>query len=456
MMRRSFHKEDALPTHGGLGGVSSPRSSFSLRRTSRGSSGSMFGDDSKYHKHRAPINLSLMTKIAIGIGVFNFLLVILWWNAHRNLGYLAKGMDVRDARRVLQQIQQLERDLADAKGVSQERIRESIQRHESLIKNLQDEKQKYTKERDELKEKYESEARKADLKRLKDREIAFLEQIKHLEAAMRRESHRAVVEKFGPGPHEVQMTFLHDNTDYDLVIELAPVELVPHAVELFLEQVEHGLWSGTQFYLATDHVLQAGPRVDRKEYEDAERQGKEWTRASKKPFIDLQLDTLSFPDYSHMYQHLEWTVGFAGRPGGPDIYVNRFDNSEAHGPGGQTQHALHEQGDSCFGRISKGKEHIENIIDKLPTEPLGTEWEGFFTNPITIVRATVLTPKPNASSTSSVKLPEIPEPDEVQFGQALSDTLTQMEQSQKADPVTSHMAHHPPNDAQNVHVGVTP
>ena len=145
--------------------------------------------------------------------------------------------------------------------------------------------------------------------------------------------------RFGPGPHEVELTSVTaaDGKEYDIVIQLAPLDAVAHAVHFFLEQVDHGLWNGAFFYLNSDHGIQAGPAVLRHE-EDILVDG-DYERRSVQPFADLQLDQLSFPDYSHEFPHVEWTLGFAGRPGGADFYINKNDNTEPHGPGGQFQHA---------------------------------------------------------------------------------------------------------------------
>lgn len=219
----------------------------------------------------------------------------------------------------------------------------------------------------------------------------------------------------------MQMTFVRDNMDYDIVIEMAPLNAVPHAIHLFLEQIEHGLWNGAYFYINTEHVLQAGP-FPANGYKELAK-GKP---SSKKPFEDLQLDTLAFPDYSHEFPHDIWTVGFAGRPGGPDFYINKLDNIEAHGPGGQIQHALEEQGDSCFGRITKGKEHLE-VLFKQPTVGGGNEYDVFLQQQVPIVRAIVITPKPGNGST--IDLEELPEPMEFQFARSLRDALEPLKQT---------------------------
>ena len=70
---------------------------------------------------------------------------------------------------------------------------------------------------------------------------------------------------------------------------------------------------------------------------------------------------LTFPEYSSTYPHLSHTLGFGGRPGGPNFYINLVDNSEVHGPGGQTKHSLVEEADSCFAKFVHGAD----VIDKM-------------------------------------------------------------------------------------------
>ena len=62
------------------------------------------------------------------------------------------------------------------------------------------------------------------------------------------------------------------------------------------------------------------------------------------------MDKVAFQEYSPEYPHVQWTVGLAGRPGGPDFYISKVDNSANHGPGGQSHHDLHEEADPCFGK----------------------------------------------------------------------------------------------------------
>jgi hypothetical protein len=260
---------------------------------------------------------------------------------------------------------------------------------------------------------------------------------------------------FGPGPHKVQITFAVPTSDkneekprHNFVIDLAPLNQVPHAIHLFLEQVDHGLLEGTHFYLNGPHIVQAGPQPDwsqgdgsddtynehadvtkpstisgsavntlekyelaaaeKKRYAEykydddayepyysAEEYWEEDKRTRK--FQNLGLDQLAFPDYSEDYPHSPWTVGFTGRPGGPDWYINKVDNTKGHGPGGQPQHELEEQGDSCFGTISMEGDGRNKIAQHLYSSDIygdSTEWHHFISKPIEIVYATILTKEP--------------------------------------------------------------
>ena len=254
---------------------------------------------------------------------------------------------------------------------------------------------------------------------------------------------------FGPGPHQVEVTYAIGDLPepegedtrqrYSFIVELAPLDLVPHAIHLFLEQAEHGLLSGTWFYLNGPHIVQAGPQLEEDdsnfEYDEskmfdgdskitnvdgdmlhvaAAKSLKAFSKASDdekddgddsdyseedrrmSKFAQLGLDKLAFPDYSHDYPHQPWTLGYTGRPGGPDFYINKVDNTKGHGPGGQHQHALSEQGDSCFGRIvaGQGRDDLARQLFGAEIYQDRSEWHYFLKSPVQIVDATVLTKKP--------------------------------------------------------------
>jgi len=166
-----------------------------------------------------------------------------------------------------------------------------------------------------------------------------------------------------------------------ITIEMAPLNLMPIAINLFLQQIHHKLWEGCNFVINAMHILQAGPHQYKGEGQYAAN-----SYLLKSKFEKNRLDTMPYQEYSLDYPHTKYTVGFAGRPGGPDFYINKVDNSENHGPGGQTHHDLHEEADPCFGRVVAGFEVIEDI-NRIPVD---REKGSLLKAPVTIVGGRVI------------------------------------------------------------------
>eukprot|EP00978_Attheya_sp_CCMP212_P020447 scaffold58530_cov49-Attheya_sp.AAC.2 len=202
----------------------------------------------------------------------------------------------------------------------------------------------------------------------KEHERIISEQVQILQNSISRESERSVLNKFGPGPHRVDMNVKIPVTRYGEIahyetetiqLEMAPLHLMPHSVHLFLEQVAHGLWNGVTFLYNGDHVLQAAPR------EAGWVPSDEDNVDTASPFEQAKLTRVSFPEYNAAYPHEAYTLGFAGRPGGPDFYINKRDNVEAHGPYGQLEFDTKEA-DPCFGRVVNGFDALHKLWE-LPT-----------------------------------------------------------------------------------------
>ena len=188
--------------------------------------------------------------------------------------------------------------------------------------------------------------------------------------------------RFGEGPHRVKFTIKFPNeqgTFPHFVAEMAPLELMPHAVHLFLEQVAHQLWDDTVIFLNGPHVIQVGPT----DYEGAE------PGEAMRSFVDAKLDKLSFPEYSSEFPHEPMTIGFTGRPGGPDWYINKMNNTKTHGPGGQAHYSLREQADPCFAKIVEGQDVVRRMYD-VPTYERGHDYQFYYQEPVTIVSARIL------------------------------------------------------------------
>jgi len=132
------------------------------------------------------------------------------------------------------------------------------------------------------------------------------------------------------------------------VVEMAPLNLMPHAVHNFLLQVSKRLWDNTVFWHhdGVDHIMSATAV----EYHSGD---------SKHHYFEHAVGVLSFGEYSPLYPHEQFTLGFAGR--GPDFYINAVDNTKLHGPGGQGHHELKDEADPCFAKVVEGFDTIHKM-----------------------------------------------------------------------------------------------
>lgn len=137
----------------------------------------------------------------------------------------------------------------------------------------------------------------------------------------------------------------------DIVIEFAPSDLMPTAVLFFMTQIEAGVWNGMSFIRNAGHVLQASSQTPTKQY---------MGKIFKLPYQD---SSIPFQEYSEKYPHEKYTLGLAGRPGGPDFYISTQDNTRNHGPGGQGSYDLPAEADSCFAKVVDGFD----VVDRLHT-----------------------------------------------------------------------------------------
>jgi len=196
---------------------------------------------------------------------------------------------------------------------------------------------------------------------MKEENDATIRKLHEIQAHIALISKREALRRFGEGPHQVKIVLdfppepaliaPDGTTPRIIVLEMASLELMPHSVYLFLSMVDAGLWNGSSFISKADHALQASPRPYYKnEGDDVYRN-----------FIEAGLTSVAFQEYSDQFSHKEYTVGFGGRPGGPEFYFNMEDNTEFHGPGGQTHEA-----DPCFAKVLHGFD----AIDRMMTMPL--------------------------------------------------------------------------------------
>ena len=122
--------------------------------------------------------------------------------------------------------------------------------------------------------------------------------------------------------------FDENGKDGSILIEMAPISLVPCSVYNFMEIAR--TWKNGAFHRNADHVLQAIARSD-------------------------VTESMPFQEYSKEYPHEKGTVGYAGRPSGPAFYVSIRNNSKNHGPGSQQKRNPYEA-DCAIGRVIRGME----------------------------------------------------------------------------------------------------
>lgn len=174
----------------------------------------------------------------------------------------------------------------------------------------------------------------------------------------------------------------NDRNDGDeIILETASINDMPHSVYLFLEQVDHHLYDHTTFHRNAAHLVQAGPSASTTSH----------ARFRHHP----SLNSVIFQEYAPEMTHKQYTLGYPGRPGGPDFYVNMRDNSGSHGPGGQQTHysdMMHDA-DPCFARIVRGWETIERV-HRSATASTTTNTEGgdAILQPVLIAHMKVLPP----------------------------------------------------------------
>jgi len=165
---------------------------------------------------------------------------------------------------------------------------------------------------------------------------------------------KRLLEQFGGGPYRVEINLQFDPSDADrggpatarIVLELASADDMPHSVYWFLTQVSLKLYDGCSFHRNAQHVVQAGPTADT-------------TSSQRRRFIDQGYDHVLFQEYSDRMPHVKYSVGYAGRPSGPDFYINLRDNTVIHGPGGQD--SLTDEADPCFANVVEGQDVVDRI-----------------------------------------------------------------------------------------------
>jgi cyclophilin family peptidyl-prolyl cis-trans isomerase len=155
-----------------------------------------------------------------------------------------------------------------------------------------------------------------------------------------------IYQKYGKGVHRVEFELVFADGKKGptkFVLELAPSELMPHAVEAFLDMVSNKLIDGCSFIMSALNVIKASPIP----YDGSS------AKVKAQSFADLGLDQLAFKEYNPQFPHQKYTMGFTA-DGSPNFFLNTADNTFAH------------EGDPCFGKVVQGFDTIKRL-ESSPT-----------------------------------------------------------------------------------------
>jgi hypothetical protein len=189
----------------------------------------------------------------------------------------------------------------------------------------------------------------AEVRRIKQTGVIMETDEESLKATKRlQDATRLLLEaRYGPNePYRVKVIlefqdtipdFAEKGADGSLLLEMASSRLQPHSVFSFLEMTRQ--WKGGAFHRNAPHVLQV--------------------------MVHGNFKQLAFQEYNSKYPHEKGTVGYAGRPSGPEWYISTIDNTENHGPGSQQEENPYEA-DSCFGKVIEGFDKEVLRIKKMP------------------------------------------------------------------------------------------
>jgi len=187
-------------------------------------------------------------------------------------------------------------------------------------------------------------------------EASYLSNVLKMREEVQQMSRREVLHKFGRGPYRIEISLDFPDSSGGgpsvFLLELAPLNLMPHSVYMFLQQVSHNLWNGCSFEFNAPHVIQTTTRsyVNTNEKKQSE-------------FEELGLMSVSFQEYNEKFPHNKYSIGFSSRSNGPGWYISTKDNSRLHGPGGQKGGAYEfdTDADPCFGRVIDGFDAIDRV-----------------------------------------------------------------------------------------------
>jgi cyclophilin family peptidyl-prolyl cis-trans isomerase len=173
-------------------------------------------------------------------------------------------------------------------------------------------------------------------------------------------SAKLTMEKYGPEPYRVKMNLADlGGTTNSIVLELAPLSEMPHAVYYFLQMVEQNLWDELAMMLnggttvdSPNHWMTTPMKMDFRLGQHSWEGGR---------FQSANLTHMAFTEHSTSYpspDHFQYSVAFSGHPGGPNFYIRMDNNStEDHVKN------VHQQ-PSTFAVVVEGTDTLDRYLER--------------------------------------------------------------------------------------------
>jgi len=160
--------------------------------------------------------------------------------------------------------------------------------------------------------------------------------------------------RYGPGPYSVEVEVSSTTGEGSEYMTFELTTATPHTTLWFLEQTQKDMYNFGEFAFTNSgsHLILARPT----------------TEGLRERLEEYGLTRVVFPEYSHERPHTKYTVGLAGRPGGPNWYINMNDNTQLHGPGG---YAADGSADPCFAVVTRGFD----VADRIHNLGAGEDWK---------------------------------------------------------------------------------
>jgi len=175
-------------------------------------------------------------------------------------------------------------------------------------------------------------------------------------------SKQRVLEKYGPGPHQVELTVqLPHSLTKKVTIELAPLSIMPHSISTFLDQVTSKSWDGTHFDLHIGHALMGRAQIKK--------------RDGDQPKFQHEPPRISFSEYSDHFPHDEYTIAFHPPSKEQEFYINLRNNQSHHSPRLEQNDEgkdTYVEGGSAFGIVvDDGSRQVVDEMDALAADEGG-------------------------------------------------------------------------------------